>query len=74
MAGAQYEASHVTVPTLIISCPKDRLVSVKFRKIGRRLNAIIYHPEAGHDLSTDDAQWMAEKVGSWVNTGEVPRV
>ena len=77
MAGAQYEApSHVTVPTLIIGCPKDRLVSVKCSEgLAKRLNApIIYHPEAGHDLSTDDAQWMAEKVGSWVNTGEVPRV
>ena len=75
MAGAQYEApSHTTVPTLIIGCPKDRLVSVKCSEgLAKHLNApIIYHPEAGHDLSTDDAKWMAEKVGQWVTTGEVP--
>ena len=76
LAGSQYEApTHVTVPTLIIGSTKDRLVSVKCsERLADHLNLpIIYHPEAGHDLSTDDAQWMAEKVGSWVNTGEVPK-
>jgi alpha-beta hydrolase superfamily lysophospholipase len=76
LAGSQYETpDHVTVPTLIIGSTKDRLVSVKCsERIAAHLNLpIIYHPEAGHDLSTDDAQWMADKVGEWVTTGEVPR-
>jgi pimeloyl-[acyl-carrier protein] methyl ester esterase len=76
-AGSQYEApDHVTVPTLIIGCTKDRLVSVKCsERLAEHLDLpIIYHPEAGHDLSTDDAQWMADKVGEWISTGEVPSV
>jgi pimeloyl-ACP methyl ester carboxylesterase len=58
----------VQPPTLLISSLKDRLVSPKCSQdIHSKFNyPIIYHDWGGHDLTTDDPEWVADRVLEWV--------
>ena len=58
-----------TLPVLILASTHDRMVSVECsRAIARKWQLpIIEHPTAGHDLSTDDSQWMVDRVREFTN-------
>lgn len=49
---------------LILASTQDRMVSVNCsRKIAQKWQApIVEHPTGGHDLTSDDPQWVAEKI------------
>lgn len=57
--------------TLILSSSKDRVVHPDCsRKIASRWNLPLEcHPEAGHDLTLEDPQWVLEKVCQFLNSG-----
>jgi pimeloyl-ACP methyl ester carboxylesterase len=71
-AGAKFHIGDFIprIPILIIACPKDRMVSVKCSEvIAKNWNAKIeYHPTAGHDITTDDPLWVAQKISEFVTS------
>ena len=56
------------VPTLLLSSTQDALVSVQCsRAIAKAWDVPLHeHPQAGHDLSLDDPQWVAQQVRRWL--------
>lgn len=58
------------VSTTIIGCEKDRLVSVECsRRFAARYNAPLQiHPEAGHDISIDAPEWLADQIAQFLET------
>src|SRR5512140_1285913 len=59
--------SRTTVPTLVLSGAKDVLISPGCSvRLAARWNAThVAHPNAGHDLTTDDAPWVVARIGDW---------
>lgn len=57
-----------SIPVLILASVNDRMVSVECsRTIAKKWQAkIVEHPTAGHDLSADDPQWIADKAREFV--------
>lgn len=57
--------------TLILSSSKDRVVHPDCsRLIANRWNLPLEsHPDAGHDLTLEDPQWVLEKVRQFLNSG-----
>jgi pimeloyl-[acyl-carrier protein] methyl ester esterase len=68
-AAGLYRASKTrpAVPLLLLSSEKDRMVNPRCsRAIARRWRCEMReHPEAGHDLTVDDAQWVAREIVQW---------
>lgn len=56
-----------SVPTLVLSSARDRMVSPECsRAIARRWKVPSFeHPWAGHDLTLDDGDWVIEKTLEW---------
>ncbi len=59
-----------TVPTLVLCSRFDNLVSpVCSQDIAQAWQSEIHtHPSAGHDLTTDDADWCIECMFSWLDS------
>ena len=56
------------IPTLLLASAQDALVSVQCsRAIAQAWGVPLHeHPLAGHDLSLDDPQWVAQQVQAWL--------
>lgn len=56
------------VPMLILCSARDRLVDPECsRRMAARWNLpIAEHPDAGHDLPSDDPRWMAARIAEWL--------
>jgi len=54
-------------PILVVRSLGDRLVDpICSERLAKRLGAeLLTHPSGGHDLSTDEPDWLAEKIVSW---------
>lgn len=54
----------ITPPLLILAALKDQMVDVKCSKmLAERYKATVkFHPTAGHDLTLDDPQWVADRI------------
>ena len=69
IAAASYRCpDSCPVPMLILASPGDRFVDVRCSerlaaRIGGRLE---YHPTAGHAISLDAPEWVAEKATHWL--------
>ena len=59
--------ARLEVPSLFVVGTTDRLVDASCsRALARRyLAPLIEHPSAGHDLSTDEPQWLAGEIARW---------
>jgi pimeloyl-ACP methyl ester carboxylesterase len=58
------------IPILILASENDRMVDVSCSKsIAENWKApIVFHPTAGHDLSSDDPEWTSEQIKQWVDS------
>jgi pimeloyl-ACP methyl ester carboxylesterase len=67
--------SDITTPVLVLTSAQDRLVSHRSSKaIAARLGAPIHvHTTAGHDLATDDPDWITAQVREWLSTSSAVR-
>lgn len=56
--------SKIRIPLLILASLKDHMVDVRCSKsLAENLSAQIkFHPEAGHDLSLDDPDWVVDRL------------
>ena len=63
--------SKISTPVLVLASIKDRMVDVRCSKaIAEKLSAPIkFHPTAGHDLTLDDPEWVAERIHEFVGVG-----
>ncbi len=59
---------------LLLCAQKDRLVSCECTKaIGKFWGLDVQvHPEAGHDLPLDDADWVCQQIQSWLSGSQIP--
>jgi pimeloyl-ACP methyl ester carboxylesterase len=57
----------LAVPSLFLVGTTDRLVDASCsRALARRYAApLVEHPTAGHDLSTDEPEWLAGQIARW---------
>lgn len=64
------DAHRSTVPTLLLSSRADGLVACACsERIALAWDcALQLHPDAGHDLTLDDPQWVASRIAEWVAT------
>jgi pimeloyl-ACP methyl ester carboxylesterase len=73
-AAARYHAPAVPppVPLLALASALDALVSVQCsRAMARAWNVpLLEHPQAGHDLSLDDPQWVVQQVHQWLQESD----
>jgi pimeloyl-ACP methyl ester carboxylesterase len=55
------------VPVLVLAGQKDRLTHPRCsRRLSARLGAELQiHPLAGHELTLDDADWVAQQAATW---------
>lgn len=68
-AGSRFNApSHIAAPTLVMSGAADPFVDPSCpKRLAEHLKAdLVTHPKAGHDLSVDAPEWMAEEVAKWL--------
>ncbi len=58
---------NLAVPSLFLVGTTDRLVDASCsRALARRYAApLVEHPTAGHDLSTDEPEWLAGEIARW---------
>jgi pimeloyl-ACP methyl ester carboxylesterase len=69
LAGSRFQApSHIASPTLVLSGASDPFVDPSCpKRLADYLKAdLATHPKAGHDLSVDAPEWMAEEVAKWL--------
>jgi pimeloyl-ACP methyl ester carboxylesterase len=59
--------ARLAVPSLFLVGTTDRLVEASCsRALARRYGApLVEHPTAGHDLSTDEPEWLAGEIARW---------
>jgi pimeloyl-ACP methyl ester carboxylesterase len=59
--------SRLIIPTLFLVGTTDRLVDASCsRALARRYVApLVEHPTAGHDLSTDEPEWLSAQIARW---------
>jgi pimeloyl-ACP methyl ester carboxylesterase len=59
--------SRLTIPSFFVVGTTDRLVDASCsRALARRYAApLVEHPTAGHDLSTDEPEWLADQIARW---------
>jgi pimeloyl-[acyl-carrier protein] methyl ester esterase len=66
LAAARFTMGPFTppMPLTILASTQDRMVNITCsRTIAQRWSSpILEHPTAGHDLSADDPEWLAEKI------------
>ncbi len=57
-----------SVPILILNSEMDQIVDPRCsHKISKTWNIpVVAHPTAGHDLTLDDPQWVAEQIQNWL--------
>lgn len=57
----------LTIPSLFVVGTTDRLVEASCsRALARRYaSPLVEHPTAGHDLSTDEPEWLADQIARW---------
>ena len=70
-AAARFRApAALKPPALVVSGAKDPFTDPQCpRRIARRFGAqLVQHPEAGHDLATDDPAWLATQVAQFERT------
>lgn len=76
LAAARYRApARSPVPgTLILAARRDRLVDPGCSRVlaDRWGCDFRLHPDAGHDLPLDDADWVARSVADWIARGDEP--
>ena len=58
------------VPVLLLTTYGDKLVSWRCsQKISRLWNLPLeIHPDAGHDMTLDDPNWVAERIQAWLQS------
>lgn len=63
-----------TIPTLLLASKKDRMVNSRCSEDIHQKHhfPIIYHSEAGHALTVDDARWLVDQISFWINN-EIPQ-
>ncbi|MDP6927293.1 MAG: alpha/beta fold hydrolase, partial [Rhodospirillales bacterium] len=69
IAAAAYRSpSSCPVPVLILASTSDRFVNVRCsERLASRLGGRLeYHPQAGHAISLDAPDWVAQKTGGWL--------
>lgn len=70
LAAARYRAppQRPLERLLLLASARDSLVDANCsRQLAAQWNAAIaVHPAAGHDLPLDDAQWVLEQIGRWL--------
>lgn len=74
LAASNYKIkTKVTPPTVLLSSLNDRLVSPKCSQdIHKKFNyPILHHLWGGHDLTTDDPEWVADQVLHWVQLQKI---
>lgn len=68
-AAARYTApaQPLRTPTLVLASRADRLADVSCSRALARAwrSPCIEHPDAGHDLTLDDPDWVARQVADW---------
>jgi pimeloyl-[acyl-carrier protein] methyl ester esterase len=67
----------VGVPVLLLASRADRLTSFRCsealrRHLGAHACCLALHDTAGHDLTTDDPEWVALRVRDWLAQGATP--
>lgn len=70
-AASRFRApARLGVPALVIGAEHDRLAHVgNAVALARRYDAALeIHPEAGHDVATDDPEWFVGVVGRWIGS------
>ena len=71
IAAARFRAPQTKplVPTLLLACEQDHLVSVKCSQTlaSHWQCDLLVHNSAGHDLPLDDAPWVTAKVRLWLD-------
>jgi pimeloyl-ACP methyl ester carboxylesterase len=57
----------IAVPSLFIVGTTDKLVDASCsRALARRYGApLVEHPTAGHDISTDEPEWLSAQIARW---------
>lgn len=69
-AGTRFRApKSLAIPTLVIAAAKDPLCDPECpKRLAARFGAPLEtHPDAGHDLSLDDPEWLTARVRAWVD-------
>lgn len=70
LAAARFKIGefHPPIPLKILASTTDRMVSVECsRAIAKKWKLpITEHPTAGHDLSVDDPEWVAQKIKNFI--------
>lgn len=67
-AAARFRApARLPVPALIVVSRTDRLCDASCSEaLARHFGApLVEHPTAGHDISTDAPEWLADEVAAW---------
>ena len=61
------------VPILVLASSKDKVASpICSMRLAQRLEAPLHvHPTAGHDLGHDVPHWVADRIGEWIQQGEL---
>jgi pimeloyl-[acyl-carrier protein] methyl ester esterase len=66
LAAASFKVKDFTpqIPVYLIGSQNDRMVSISCsRAIAKKWNVpLIEHPQGGHDLTSDDPEWVAEQI------------
>ncbi len=60
---------NISVPVLLLTSKKDRLVSPSCTEdiSIKTQSTVMYHDHAGHDLPTDDPEWCVNIIEKWVD-------
>ena len=70
LAAARYRAPAQApdVPMLLLASTNDRLVDSRCSQaLARAWHCpLAMHPDAGHDLPLDDADWVASQIRHWL--------
>lgn len=67
-ASARWRAAEVPVPVLVLGAAGDEMVHPDCSpRLARRLGAeLAMHPWAGHEVTIDDPDWVADRIARWL--------
>ena len=69
LAALRFRSPHRApqVPMLVLSGERDRLVDPRCSRALAELwhTDRAQHPDAGHDIAFDDAEWLVRQIGEW---------
>ena len=63
--------ARAAVPVLVLSSERDALTwhACSARLAGHLRAPLRTHPTAGHDVTTDDPEWVAQRIAEWLRAG-----